>query len=240
MSELGINDINEQPASEIIPCNFKMATKDKKRQLLRSLAEQVVNKYILGCEKVASILDKVHMAEVKDKETKNKNADARFKCKFPGCDKTYKYDGKRESMKLPMVYHLSQSYGAHRKKIKKRDDMFNYQSSFSEIGLLVKNYFDAVSHGDSRRVIRCWKFMLPYLRQDGSGSRKYALEALYLQCQVNALLRPRAAHRLTWNRFFKSKYGMAGNIPLDFALEHFNCIIKTLTKKLGANGLRRL
>ena len=35
------------------------------------------------------------MAEVKDK-TKNKNADTRFKCKFPGCDKTYKYDGKRK------------------------------------------------------------------------------------------------------------------------------------------------
>ena len=121
MSELAINDINEQPTSEITPRNFKMATKDKKSQLLRSLAEQVVDKYILDCEKVASILDKVHMAEVKDKETKHKNADARFKCKF--LDVTRRTDmmvRERESMKLPMVYHLSQSWHTQKKNQEKR------------------------------------------------------------------------------------------------------------------------
>ena len=66
--------------------------------------------------------------------------------------------------------------------------MFNYQSSFLEIGHLVKNFYDAISEGDGLRVLRCWKFMLLYLKEDGASSRKYALEALYLQCQVNALL----------------------------------------------------
>jgi hypothetical protein len=240
MNELGMDDINAEPTSEVIPSNLKLASKDEKLRFLKSLAERVVNKYILGSEKVASLLEKVHMAETEDKERKNRDADARFKCRFPGCDKTYKCDGKRKreheaSHGLPPVTVLK--YTNTGKKILKRDDMFNYQSSFLEIGLLVKNFFDAISDGDGGRVIRCWKFMLQYLRHDGAGSRKYALEALYLQCQVNALLSPRAAHRLTWNRFFKSKFGSGGNIPLDLALEHFNRIIKTLIKKLGANGL---
>ena len=119
----------------------------------------------------------------------------------------------------------------------KRDDMFYYQSSFLEIAVLVKNFFDAISEGDGARVVRCWKFMLLFLKQHGASSRKYSLEALYLQCQINALLSPRAAHKLIWNRFSKSKCNVGGNIPLDLALEHFNRIIKTLMKKLGANAI---
>lgn len=144
MNELGMDDITGQPASDFIPPNFDKASKDEKRQLLKSLAEQVVNKYILGSEKVASLLEKVHMVEVQDEERKKKNADARFKCKFPGCEKTYKYDGKRKRehetshglSATPVIVHKDTE-----KKIKKRDDMFNYQSSFLEIGLLVKNFF---------------------------------------------------------------------------------------------------
>ncbi len=59
----------------------------------------------------------------------------------------------------------------------KRDDMLNYQSSFLEIGLLVNNFYDAISEGDGSRVVRCWTFMLQYLKEDGASCRKYALEA---------------------------------------------------------------
>ena len=113
------------------------------------------------------------------------------------------------------------------------------QSSFTEVGLLLKNFYDAVSEGDGMRVIRCWKFMLPYLKEDEAGSRKYALEAFYLLAQVHSLLTPQAAHRLIWNRFFKSKPGSGGNIPLDLALEHYNILIKVLIRNLGPNGLNR-
>ena len=237
MNELGIDDINGEPSSNTIPPNLKTASKDDKRLFLKSLAASVVNKYILGSKKIALLLEKVHMAESEE----NSNADCgRYKCRFPGCEKTYKYDGKRKreheaSHGLPPV--SISNYTSSHKQTMKRDDMFNYQSSFLEIAFLVKNFLDAISEGDGARVVRCWKFMLQYLRHDGTASRKYALEALYLQCQVNALLSPRAAHRLTWNRFLKSKFSLGGNIPLDLALEHFNRIIKTLMKKLGANGL---
>ena len=81
--------------------------------------------------------------------------------------------------------------------------------------------------------------MLPYLKEDGAGSRKYALEAFYLQVQLNTLLSQKAAHRLTWNRFFKSKSGPGGNIPLDLALEHFNLLLKVLIRNLEPNGLNK-
>ena len=73
----------------------------------------------------------------------------------------------------------------------------------------------------------------------GLAAGKYALEALYLMCQVNSLLSPRAAHRLIWNRFFKSRPGAGRNIPLDLALEHLNRIIKIVIRNPGSKGLNR-
>ena len=179
MNELGISNIDGQPSSHVIPENLKTASRDEKRKFLMSLAERVVDHYILGSEKVSSLLQKVHMAE-DEEEKKSKDLNARFQCRFPGCDKTYKYDGKRKRQHeathgLPPVPVLK--YANTHKKIVKRDDMYNYQSSFLEVGLLAKNFFDAISEGDGARVVRCWKFMLQYLRHDGAGSRKYALEA---------------------------------------------------------------
>ena len=82
-----------------------------------------------------------------------------------------------------------------------------------------------VSEGDGQRIIRCWKFFLLFLKGDGQRSCKYALEGLNIMCQIYALLSPRDAHRLIWNRSVKAKSEMGGNIPLDLALEHFNRVL---------------
>ena len=117
-----------------------------------------------------------------------------------------------------------------------RDDMFNYQCSFVKYGMLICNFQDAISEGDGHRLIRCWKFFVLYLRNDGSSSTKYALEVLYLLCQRYALLSPRVAHHVVWDRFFKSKNAPAANIRHDLALEHFNCFIKTIVKNIRHNA----
>ena len=83
--------------------------------------------------------------------------------------------------------------------------------------------------GDGLRVIRCWKFLLLYLKHD-TGSQKYSVEVLYLMFQIYALLSPRSAHQLIWNRFIKSKVGSA-NISLDLNLEFINRIVKEAIKK---------
>ena len=67
-------------------------------------------------------------------------------------------------------------------------------------GLLYLNFTDAIAEGDGDRIIRCWKFLLLHFFVDGSKSTKYALEALYLQFQQQALLSPRQAYCQKWNR----------------------------------------
>lgn len=152
---------------------------------------------------------------------------------WKAAQKTFKFDGKqtREHEKTHGL-HKEVSHTANQID----DDMYAYQCSLLDIGMVIKNFFDAVSEGDGLRVVRCWKFMLQYLRQDGASSRKYALEALYLLFQSYAILPERAAHHLIWNRFNKNKRGHGGNIPLDLALEHFNNLLKSVVRNLGPNA----
>ena len=115
--------------------------------------------------------------------------------------------------------------------------MLNYQYALLEYGMLFRNFSDAVSEGDGQRIMRCWKFFLLFLKGDGQRSCKYALEGLNIMCQLYALLSPRDAHRLIWNRSVKAKGGMGRNIPLDLTLEHFNPVLKQLIKNMGPNAL---
>ena len=55
-------------------------------------------------------------------------------------------------------------------------------------------------------------------------------------CQIYALLLPKDAHRLIWNRSVKAKHRLGGNIPLDLALEHYNRVLKEVIKKMGPNA----
>lgn len=74
------------------------------------------------------------------------------------------------------------------------DDVFNYQCNLLNHDLLYANFRDAISEADGERTIRCWKFLLLHFYADGSSSTKYALEALFLQFQQQALLSPRQAY----------------------------------------------
>ncbi len=118
------------------------------------------------------------------------------------------------------------------------DDMYNYQRALLEYGLVIINFLDAISEGDGARVIRNWKFLLLYFQHD-PGSQKYSLEVLYLMFQVYALLSPKAAHHIVWNRFSKWKHSLGGNISLDLALEFLNRIFKDAVKKPGPNANQR-
>ncbi|KXJ09520.1 hypothetical protein AC249_AIPGENE11011 [Exaiptasia diaphana] len=80
-----------------------------------------------------------------------------------------------------------------------------------------------------------WKFQLPYLRND-SASTKYALEALTLLFQINALLSPKDAYGLVWNRFACNMSGYGNNIPLDLNMEFLNRLLKEVVRKLGPNA----
>ena len=93
-------------------------------------------------------------------------------------------------------------------------------------------FYDVIKEGDGERILRCWKFLLLHFKADGKGSTKCALEVVYLILKVNALLSPRQAYRLMWNRIVRDK---DANVPLDLDLEHDNQMAKEAIKKLGRN-----
>ena len=76
---------------------------------------------------------------------------------------------------------------------------------------------------------------LLHFKQDGSGSTKYALEALYNLFQVLALLSPREEARLKWNRTVNNQGGYVNNAAMDVAVEHDNHALKEIIRGLGAN-----
>ena len=94
--------------------------------------------------------------------------------------------------------------------------------------MFILNFFNSIKKGDGECILRCWKFQLPYLKED--LGTKYALEALGLMFQIYGLLSPKAANELIWNR---SALLSGHNIPLDLLLEFFNGSLKNAVQNLA-------
>ena len=62
---------------------------------------------------------------------------------------------------------------------------------------------------------------------------KYALEPLRLQFQLEAVLSPKLAHHIKWDRFVNKKGGLGRNIPCDLHDEHVNKLIKEIVQRMG-------
>ena len=242
MMELGIAELEE--TSHCVPEQIESWTKEKKKEFLDELSAKIIDKYVLDKAKhekiaiAASQLEEKHLQRMNDRLL-----NGRYKCRFPGCRKTYASDGKwreiHEQSHNPPVNIQERSLLTEIHEEDTVDDMYNYQKALIEYGMVILNFFDAISEGDGGRVLRNWKFLLLYFHHDGQSSNKYALEALYLIFQVYAILSPKASHDLIWNRFSKRKQKQGGNISLDLALEFLNRIFKDVVKKLGPNASTR-
>ena len=57
----------------------------------------------------------------------------------------------------------------------------------------------------------------------------------FLVANVKALVPPRAAHQLLWNRTCNVHGGAGHNIPLDLHLDHMNCVFKDDINTFRAN-----
>ncbi len=233
LENMGIESMEEIPSDDVLPSNLLEKSEKSQKDFLHSLASNIVDEYILGKDRMEHLLQK-------SKEQLNLNpgneraTDGRYLCRHPGCPRSFKFDGK--SRREHELNHCSQDTGGNKQEIHiLRDDLYNYQCCLLDIGMLILNFYDAISMGDGQRIVRCWKYMLLYLRADGGRSRKYALEAFYLLCQCYALLSERGAHQLIWNRFAKTRRGVGGNIPLDLSMEHYNGMLKNILRMLGSN-----
>lgn len=113
------------------------------------------------------------------------------------------------------------------------DRVQEYSKNLLSIGSFYLEYQDAIREGDGKRVLRCWKYLLPIFRY--SGRRNYCVEAFKLLYQYHYALPPRQAEQLIWSRFANT-HGVRGrNIPLDLHLEHLNRLCKNSIHGLGPN-----
>ena len=242
MNLLGISDIDGSPKDDVLP--FALDDVSCKRKFIEMLSGNVVDKFILRSDKVNRLLEQRRETELEQEEVVGSfTSDGRYKCCWPGCNKTYAINGKRK------LDHEFKAYGLESQieftsnsdciKSSASDDMYSYQCAFMEFAMIIRNFHDAISESDGLRIIRSWKFVLPYLKADGSSSRKYALEGFHFLSQVLSLLSPRDAHRLIWNRNVKNELGPGGNIPLDLALEHYIQLLKLIVRKRGANATNK-
>ena len=101
------------------------------------------------------------------RDSKDRTLDGRYKCRFPGCKKTFQSDGKwrqsHEQSHSPPVSIQEQPLLTEIHDDIVQDDMYNYQKALLDYGMVILNFFDAISEGDGVRIIRNWKFILLYL-----------------------------------------------------------------------------
>jgi hypothetical protein len=229
---MGMTCIEDTPPENILPPSLVKATVEVQRKFLRDLVFRVVDTYIVNEKNIDAHIEEL---EQESKFNEGRLPDGRFGCRFPGCKKSFANNGKRRFLH-EKTHGLHPNVKRPTHSITVKDDVLNYQLALLEYGMLYLNFCDAVSEGDGLRILRCWKFFLMFLKADGARSRKYAVEGLHLLSQYYAILSPRDAHRLIWNRFIKAKHGLGGNIPLDLALEHYNRVLKEVIKKMGPNA----
>ena len=118
-------------------------------------------------------------------------------------------------------------------KVKEEDGIYNYTTALMTDCLVVEEFSDAIREGDGERVFQMWKFLLLYFR--AAHRTKYALEALTLLVQVQALLPPRLAYQVKWNRFVNTRGKQGCNIPCDLEMEHQNREFKAHLATAGGN-----
>ena len=113
------------------------------------------------------------------------------------------------------------------------DEVFNYSSNLLKICPLYAQFKDAIKEGDGKRILQCWRYLLPVFHN--SKRKNYCLEAFNLLCQFHYDLAPQQAAQLIWSRTINT-HGIRGrNIPFDLHLEHLNRLCKDSINNLGAN-----
>ena len=81
------------------------------------------------------------------------------------------------------------------------DMMYQYSTQLLTIGCMYLEFRDAIKEGDGRRVLRCYRYLLPMFIS--SGRTNYAMESLNFLMQYDYLLSPRQAEELLLGQIHK-------------------------------------
>lgn len=123
-------------------------------------------------------------------------------------------------------------------KLPQEDCVYNYACSVLSLGMVFKEFQDAIREGDGDREERIWKILLLLFKAKvkNKGSRtKYAFESFKYLALLNSLLTPRMAHKLKWSKYINTSGGHGKNIPCDLRVEHEVRQMKGLFSAIGGN-----
>jgi len=249
MSVLGFANKSGAPAKHTLPENLQSLKKVEKLDCLHEMSAKVVDEFVFQHSAVVNDLVNHVVTEEERDEILNRQEltpEGRFPCRYPGCERSFKYNGKsRRTHELthdpPVQIEdeatllFSSTPNPTPSECKPVDDVFNYNCALLTNGFLFFNFLDAIKEGDGLRIMRQYKYIMLYCKSDGTHSTKYSLECLYQFFLVNALLSPRDAERFIWNRSVNNIGKKGTNIPLDEATEHSNNFIKQGIRNLGPN-----
>ena len=119
----------------------------------------------------------------------------------------------------------------------KADKVNLYSKELLSLGLLHKEFGDAIREGDGQRVLRCWKYLLLIFK--ASKRNNYSIEAFTFLAQQQFVLSPRLAHQQLWSRFINTSGKEGHNVPCDLHMEHLNRVLKDSIQQLGANKTKK-
>lgn len=96
MTVLGFADKSSAPAHYPLPKDIEKMRKAEKLEFLHGISEKVVDSFIFQSgEKLQKLMDGVLTEEEKDTlQQQELTAEGRFPCRFPGCNKSLKDNGK--------------------------------------------------------------------------------------------------------------------------------------------------
>jgi len=222
---------------------FGMSTPDSKptKSHLFEVSKDVLKRTLN--EKLGELVDRYILLEVQPEKSLSQGMEAStqddlpqlHKCRHPACDKVYVYKKRRDSHENTVHGLIIQDHSETTSPSDPRegDGIFNYSHNILKTGLLLRNFQDAIKEGDGARIEYLWKFMMLLFKV--CGKTKYALAEIRLHAQLNALLTPREAHNLRWNRTINRNGGIGKNVAIDQHMEHTIQATKKLISAHGAN-----
>ena len=170
-------------------------------------------------------------------------------CGCPGCQKIYLLDGRRRQRHRNICPYRNFTFleantdgidqpampedTSNNVSKTENDYRFDYACCVLRKGLMDWCREDAAKENDGDRLVRMWRFDL--LRYSLTYHTKYRILAFKLLAQFMALLPPKLAHELRYNRCANVHGGKGGNVPGDLALEFMNMRAQDALSALHGN-----
>ena len=231
MKYFRMSTVDSLPTENKIPRNLQHSSNEEKRKWLHGHISRMLDEYVMdGVSDIKRARDEMGHVGIRPV----------LPCRFSGCTRTFVYakcrvNHEKKIHDLEVTEEKRDETSDETKESElsesKEDNVFNYGCLHLSLGLLLHNADDSVKEGDGERLMRVWKFLTFVFRSH--GKHKYALAGLHLMASRLALLTPRQAHRLTWNRFANKQGGVGKCISRDLRVEQINHVSKQAIRGIG-------